>query len=193
MSDDLNTLERILWFDDFEDEPTNQHRFLSNFYIGEPIRVSSTAVFPTGEHAFAAYKAADPRAFHAIATAVDRKGSPSPGAAKSMGRSCTLRPDWEVVKLDVMAAVIRAKFTLDRVEGHLLLETGNRLLMEGTYWHDRVWGVDLQANREDPVQAPGRNWLGTLLMARRAELVVEELHGIRVPTGDHNLAFFDLA
>lgn len=182
MSDDLNHDGQVLWFDDFADDPTNQYRFLSNFYVGEPITLGSVT-FATGEHAFAANKAKDPRAFQAIATA------DTPGRAKSMGRSCTLRPDWEEVKLDVMAAVLRAKFTLPRGEGHYLLETGDRLLMEGTYWHDQVWGVDLHIGRT-PATAPGRNWLGTLLMARRAELRAEDRYGLRVPTVDHNLAFF---
>ena len=183
--------DMILWFDDLG-TGNEQYRFLSNFYRGEPITIPGVYVqgevaydengiaksfrryetedernetlveFPTGEHAFAALKVnhrAQPLWFHSIVNA------PDPNTAKALGRSCPLRDEWEVVKLDVMAAVTRAKYTLDREEGALLINTDDRLLVEGTFWHDRVWGVDLNNDL-----LPGRNWLGTLLMARRAEL-----------------------
>ncbi len=188
MSNELNVPGRIMWFDDFNDvgQEDNNYRFLSNFYEGDPITMPDGLVFPTGEHAFAAYKAEDPRAFEAIQHAT------SPGSAKSMGRACTLRPDWELIKLDVMAAVIRSKFTLARDEGQRLLETEDALLVEGTYWQDRVWGVDLRsyADREFPLNAPGRNWLGTLLMARRAELRAEIQTEFRHDTASYNAGFF---
>lgn len=187
MSNELNVPGRYMWFDDFGDQVSNPGRFLSNFYVGEPLLMPDGHVFATGEHAYAAYKAEDPRAFLAIAEAR------TPGDAKAMGRVCTLRPDWELIKLDVMAAVIRCKFTLEREEGALLLGTGDALLIEGTYWRDRVWGVDLQGwtDRDGPlIEAPGRNWLGTLLMARRAELFALRDHGWDHRTEDHNAAFF---
>lgn len=182
----LNQDGSILWFDDFPDagqEPTNGYRFLSNFYVGDPIVLSQLTwdngkpiEFMTGEHAFQALKALDEEEFAEILTA------PTPGESKRLGRKCTLRADWEAVKLDVMALVVRSKFTLARAEGQNLLKTGDALLTEGTYWGDQVWGVDLRVEGY-----PGRNWLGTLLMARRAELLAEEA-GFKV--GDfalHNL------
>ena len=65
-------------------------------------------------------------------------------------------------------------------EGRRLLETGTRLLVEGTWWHDRVWGVDLAARPAHslPWHGAGRNWLGALLMARRSELVAEHALGV---------------
>lgn len=199
MSDELNVPGRVMWFDDFNgdrgDGPTNDYRFLSNFYVGEPLVMPDGEEFPTGEHAYQAYKAAHREAFLAIQGAADRYGDPSPGRAKQMGNVCTLRPDWEVVKLDVMAAVVRCKFTAEREEGRLLLATADALLVEGTYWGDRVWGVDLKTwfDREPPiVEAPGRNWLGTMLMARRAELFALEVYGWEHRTEDDNAAFFGL-
>lgn len=188
---DLNTNAIVLWFDDLG-SGNEEHRFLSNFYEAEPLTlpdltweglfkacgvvpsghpffraVNGPVKFLTGEHAFAAMKfwGTDRTHFREIVM------SGSPGEAKSLGRSRKhpLRADWEVVKLDVMAAVIRSKFTLDREEGHRLLDTGDRILVEGTFWGDTVWGVDL--NSKD---ASGRNWLGTLLMARRAELRAQQ-------------------
>jgi ribA/ribD-fused uncharacterized protein len=202
----LNDDAQILWFDDLG-TGNEQARFLSNFYQGAPLTVpgvlwrhrfeeqrdheghlltvSSSELpaddqvrpveFATGEHAFAALKTIHPDWFYVIATAAD------PNEAKALGRSCPLRRDWEAIKLDVMAAIIRSKFTLDREEGELLLGTGDKYLAEGTYWHDRVWGVDLTATDSfKTVEYPGRNWLGTLLMARRAELRAQHLLGASI-------------
>lgn len=145
-------------FDGF-DGP-NQYAFLSNFYIGETIHVFGMA-WVTGEHAFQGMKTEDMEERDHI------RRAPSPGAAKARGRKCNLRDDWEAVKFDVMMAVLRRKFTLDRIEGKALVKTRSMLLVEGTAWNDRVWGV---SHNGDLPKAKGRNWLGTLLMARRAEL-----------------------
>lgn len=173
----------ITWFDDFNgddgNEPTNNFRFLSNFYIGAPILFHGVE-FMTGEHVFQAYKTLNADEFAAIAHA------PSPGKAKYLGRKCKLRSDWEKVKLDLMAAVVRTKFTLDRAEGVWLLGTGDALLVEGTYWKDEVWGVDLTK-----VGYPGRNWLGSLLMTRRAELRAEQEFGVKLTTAQHNMEFLN--
>lgn len=151
-----NPQHLINWFDDF-DGP-NRYGFLSNFYIGDPIDMGDGfGLYQTGEHAFQAYKAAKVWEFADIASA------PGPGAAKSRGRACTLRPDWEAVKYDVMRAVLTAKFATWRAEAQMLLDTGDAYLVEGTDWHDRVWGIDNRTHS-------GRNWLGELLMARRAHL-----------------------
>jgi ribA/ribD-fused uncharacterized protein len=190
----LNKPEHIIWFDDFHGdegkEPTNHYRFLSNFYVSEPLTIpgvewagtvkdmSDPIVFQTGEHAFQAFKAVSASDFEDIVSAK------SPGVAKRLGRKCALRQDWEGVKLDVMAAVLRAKFVLSRPEGQWLLDTGTALLTEGTFWNDDTWGVKL--NQEG---SPGRNWLGTLLMARRAELAAEKLHGVTMNTVVHNVDF----
>lgn len=178
-----NPHELILWFDDFDVVPTNDYRFLSNFYIGEPIEIMGDE-FATGEHAFQAAKAKTRKAYEMVRTADD------PGHAKYLGRTIPLRDDWEAVKYDVMAAVIRAKFGWDRPEGAMLGATGDALLVEGTYWGDRVWGVDLKtfAHRHDPTWH-GRNWLGTLLMARRAELRYERAVGGVVYTMGPNVDF----
>lgn len=152
----------IDWFDDFE----GAHRFdvLSNFHIGEPIDMGDGegAVYMTGEHAFAAYKASTRKAFDKVLKAK------SPGAAKSVGRTITLRSDWEHKKFDVMTCVLAAKFASGRPEADVLLETGDALLVEGTHWGDRVWGVAIPKKEGSP--EPGRNWLGRLLMAQRATL-----------------------
>ena len=149
--------KRVDWFDDFEGE--NRYRFLSNFYVGEPIEFTGVK-FATGEHMFAALKAQNRLDFDRIAVARN------PASAKAIGRKIGLRSDWEAVKYDVMRVVLATKFAHGRIEALLLASTGGKMLVEGTDWNDRVWGV----NRTNGL---GRNWLGILLMARRAELVAE--------------------
>lgn len=174
----------IAWFDDFAE--VHPFMALSNFYEGEPLHLSLVDdTFATGEHAFAAMKA-----YHGGKTAQYHriKNADSPGEAKALGQMCELRPDWEAVKYDVMMAILREKFTVTRVEGDVLLDTMEALLVEGTYWDDRVWGVSLFSDRS-PLLAPGRNWLGTMLMARRAELRAEKLYNHVHNTGSYNELF----
>jgi len=160
-----NTEIMIDWFDDFEGE--NQYAFLSNFYVGDPIDMQDGEgpIYLTGEHAFAAYKA---RTRHDWAKVVTAK---SPGKAKGIGREIKLRPEWERVKHDVMVCVLAAKFAPNRPEAEWLLRTGDALLVEGTEWQDRVWGVACASNPDKP--SYGRNWLGRLLMQQRALLRTE--------------------
>ena len=59
-----------------------------------------------------------------------------------------------------MRDVLRAKFSDPELRGRLLA-TGEKHLVEGNHWGDRVWG-------QCPVGI-GENWLGRLLMDIRAE------------------------
>ena len=193
-----NPASMISWFDDLG-TGNPQFRFLSNFYEGKtPIvlpglkamlekrfpEADSGIEFPTGEHAFQALKATNLTDFLRVGLAAPLKIDgedgelEAPGVAKYIGKSMPLRPDWERVKMDVMVAVLRAKFAPDRNEAAWLLATGDAYLREGTWWHDTTWGVDLYAEG-----FPGRNWLGTMLMAIRAEL----RSGVEIDTGLHNL------
>jgi ribA/ribD-fused uncharacterized protein len=172
-------------FDSFDG--ANEWAFLSNFYVGEEPLSFRGRKYQTGEHMFQAFKARNRTDHERIA------GQTGPHEAKAEGRHLLrLRPDWERVKYDVMRLVLATKFRLEREEGPLLLATGDALLVEGTMWGDRVWGVDLKAGRKrwleengeihtdatwdpgDPWEiSPGRNWLGVLLMARRCELLAQ--------------------
>lgn len=132
--------------------PETGHSFLSNFYPS-PIVIGGRT-WPTVEHYFQAAKSHDPSDWEAILA------NPSPGAAKRVGRTCALRPDWEAIKLVVMRQALEAKFSAGSQLAQQLLDTGDELLVEGNGWGDRFWGVD----------GTGENWLGGLLMMRRAEL-----------------------
>jgi hypothetical protein len=145
----------IDWFDDFAGP--NQFAFLSNFYVA-PVFVDFSdfgfgqSWFATTEHAFAACKASTTEAFE------DIRHAPTPGSAKARGRRVTLRHDWEDIKDDVMAKCVITKFGQHADLRERLVATGDAVLVEGTLWGDRIWGVDLaHPNR------PGQNRLGKLL------------------------------
>lgn len=167
-----------------------EYEFLSNFYVGAAPLAFHRRTYASGEHMFQAFKARGKADHERIA------GMGTPGEARAEGKHLLrMRGDWEKVKYDVMRLVLATKFRHGREECALLLSTGDALLVEGSSWGDTVWGVDLKEGRAvyerrhalqldwDPGEgwedAPGRNWLGTLLMARRAELLFQ----LRDPRG----------
>lgn len=158
-----------------------EHAFLSNFYVGEPLAFMGRK-YVSGEHMFQAFKACTKADHERIAA------TGTPAEARAEGKHLLrLRGDWERVKYDVMRLVLAVKFRHGRAEAPMLLATGDALLIEGTLWGDETWGVNLKTGRsswmarheigdmtwepgEGWEDGPGRNWLGTLLMVRRAEL-----------------------
>lgn len=131
----------------FEDE----YKFLSNFY---PSTVWYEGIpFNTVEHAYQAAKTKDFDSQMKIAEAS------SPAKAKRLGRKVEIRSDWESIKIEVMTALLKQKF-----QGKLrqmLLDTGEKILIEGNWWKDYFWGVC------DDV---GENHLGKILMSIRQDM-----------------------
>ena len=130
--------------------------FFSNFY-------KSTIYFQgekyaSVEHAYQAYKTLDPHLRKMIQEA------PTPGKAKKLGQSVTLRPDWDSVKIDLMRSLVRKKFENPFMKP-LLLATDGAKLVEGNHWGDVFWGV---------CDGKGQNWLGKILMEVREELKNDE-------------------
>lgn len=132
----------------------DQYRFLSNFWF-VPI-VMDDLVFPSVEHAFQAAKTLDKNDRVRIAHLGTAR------EAKAYGRKLKLRPDWEEVKLPIMEELLRKKFAWPLLR-QALIDTGDQELIEGNWWGDRFWGVDLKTNQ-------GQNHLGMLLMKVRSEL-----------------------
>lgn len=132
--------------------------FLSNFYE-HPIQYKGI-VYPTNEHFFQAMKSLKEDERKMIAAA------PTPGKAKRLGRSITLRADWEKVKYDVMLLGLRLKFC-DIELREKLRKTGDEMLIEGNYWHDNTWG---DCSCDACKERSGRNMLGKLLMQVRNEI-----------------------
>ncbi|WP_431881705.1 NADAR family protein [Micromonospora chalcea] len=135
--------------------------FLSNFHPA-PLRWEGIH-YPTSEHAFNAGKTLDRGRRLWIA------GASSPWVAKQRGRQVPLRPGWDVeVRYQVMAEVLKAKFTAHPGRVDALLSTGNADLIEGNKWCDTHWGRCFCAR--DGHLGVGENHLGRLLMELRAEL-----------------------
>jgi ribA/ribD-fused uncharacterized protein len=114
--------------------------------------------WPTSEHYFQAQKFAGTEHEEAVRLAK------SPMVAARMGRSRErpLRPDWEIVKDDIMREILREKFAQHLELRALLLSTGDAQLIEHTA-NDRYWA--------DGGDGRGKNRLGELLMELRRELL----------------------
>jgi ribA/ribD-fused uncharacterized protein len=132
------------------DSFAGRNSFLSNFF---PCKIRFEGItYLTSEHAFQAAKTLDIDERKLIALA------PTAGKAKRMGRKLKLRRDWDSVRIEIMEAILRIKFS-DPDLLTRLLETGTEELVEGNNWGDRFWGK---------VNGEGENQLGKLLMKIRA-------------------------
>lgn len=77
-----------------------------------------------------------------------------------------LRKDWDLISVDIMLEIERAKFAVPEL-GEMLLSTGDTYLEEGNHWHDNRWGhctCDKCKNKTT------QNLLGNILMQVRTEL-----------------------
>lgn len=84
----------------------------------------------------------------------------NPNSAKRLGRKVNLRSDWEEVKVDLMRKIVRCKFDQNPDLKEKLINTGDRLLIEGNTWNDTFWGI---------CKEKGKNMLGIILMELRKE------------------------
>lgn len=134
---------------------TDDYGEFSNF-SPHPIHVDG-ALWPTSEHYFQAQK------FHdaGYRERIRRAHSPMDAAMLGRDRRQKLRTDWESVKVGIMRAALRAKFTQHADLAALPLSTGGAKLVEHTT-NDSYWG--------DGGDGRGRNMLGQLLMQVRDEL-----------------------
>lgn len=139
-----------------------EHFFLSNFYPlppAAPILYNGIA-YRTSEAAYQAQKTFDPVKRLAISRYYE------PWAAKRAGANLDLRPDWEQVKVEVMAEVLEVKFEIPQLR-ELLVATGERELVEGVTWcSGRYWGRCYCRK----CGGVGQNMLGWLLMALRGRI-----------------------
>lgn len=109
--------------------------------------------YKTVEHFFQTRKTLDNVEREKIRTAK------TPGEAKRLGRRCTLRPDWESIKFNMMLEGLRAKFTQHGGMAEELKATGTQELCEDSPT-DFIWGW----------RNNGKNLLGKALMQVRKEL-----------------------
>ncbi|MCU0496553.1 MAG: NADAR family protein [Anaerolineae bacterium] len=137
----------------------DKYHFLSNFYH-TPLTWEGDE-YPTIEHAFQAAKTDHPEERRRL------RETPSPLVVKRLGRKVTLRSDWEQVKLDIMADLLRQKFTRYPDLRDLLLATGDLEIIEGNTWDDRFYGAVWDETEQRWI---GENHLGKILMRIREEL-----------------------
>ena len=129
--------------------------FLSNFYECE-IKYGSLR-FKNLEACFQALKSKDWNVRKMFEN-LDGK------SAKALGRKIKLREDWSDIREKVMEYLVKVKFSNEDLKNKLL-STGNAVLIEGNYWNDRFWGVDLRSGL-------GENKLGKILMKVRLYYIV---------------------
>lgn len=130
-----------------------KYAFLSNFYECD-IRYGSLR-FKSVESAFQALKSKD----YNVRKMFENL---SPADSKKLGRKIELREDWSDIRIKVMLYLVRLKFK-DKELRKKLLETGYEEIVEGNWWNDEYWGVNLKNNK-------GNNYLGRILMIVRKEL-----------------------
>lgn len=148
---------------------TGQYDFLSNFYpyyhnrelriwvrkdVSWPGVNYEGLLYPSSEHAYQAAKVIDPNT-RALLADID-----SPGQIKKTGRKLKLRSGWDTIRIPVMREILQIKFS-DPILRRMLLDTGDKQLIEGNWWNDRFWGV---------CNGVGENNLGKLLMELREEI-----------------------
>lgn len=104
------------------------YRFLSNFY-NTPFKINNIE-YKTVEHWFQSQKTTNLDEQNTI------RNAKAPVIAKSLGKKCHLRGDWEQIKLNVMEQGVRAKFTQNPELKQLLIGTGDLELEEGNRWRD---------------------------------------------------------
>jgi len=126
--------------------------FLSNFSNAEVTYEDVT--YPTLEHAFQAAKTLVPNERKMILLAR------TPGRAKRLGKTVTLRKNWNRLRLRIMEGLLRQKFRQYTDDYFKLMHTAGRDLIEGNHWNDTYWGI---------CKGKGKNHLGKLLMKIRDE------------------------
>ena len=134
------------------DQFKGKYRFLSNYYDCDVI--VDGLLYSNSEAAFHAQKCTLREEQYQFMRL-------NPAEAKRLGRRVKLRSDWELIKSQMMYAVVKAKFQQNPLLKKKLLDTGKATLIEGNTWGDRYWG---QVNGE------GKNMLGKILMRVREEL-----------------------
>lgn len=132
-----------------------EYAFLSNFYPASFTWYG--LVWPTAEHAYQAAKSLRYQDWLHI------QALPTPGKAKHAGRTLILRLDWEEIKVYIMTAICKAKFSQNPALMAALLATGDAVLEEGNSWGDRTWGIC------PATSGIGHNHLGRILMQIRSE------------------------
>ena len=143
------------------------YRYLSNFEVCDVY--FDGHLYGSTEAAYMAGKTLDPE----IRAQFQKSTGIEPKDARKLGRSISLRPDWDDVRYDHMAAVVFDKFQRNKELRSKLLSTGDKYIEETNHWKDVYWGV---------CDGIGESNLGKILMATREFWKVKYLGKDKVTT-----------
>jgi len=132
------------------------YAFLSNFYTLKNFTFEGIP-YKNAEAAFQSMKCINPEDRIRFSDLIGSE-------ARVLGRTVSLRPDWEHIKDDIMYRVVKTKFSDSNLKQRLL-DTGDEELVEDNWWSETYWGV---------CAGVGLNKLGKILMRVRQELREEE-------------------
>ena len=145
-------------------------RFLSNFY---PCKIEHQGItYPSVENFYVAMKVNDQQLINGVYfTPGDFRemiaNISNPSEVKKLGSKIKLRTGWDEKKLKVMNWGVREKFKNEEL-AQLLIDTDGHELIEGTWWHDKFWGICICTKCANK----GENHLGKILMKVREELKI---------------------
>lgn len=192
-----NPKKEINFFDDEE------YRFLSNMY---PCKVVLDDIeYQTSEAAFHAGKFKEKKyklMLTNLKTKPDANWKSLGKKAKQLGQKNGITKQYNLLfdsdawnngeGQKAMLQAVRAKFKNPDL-AKKLLKTGDAILIEGTFWNDRIWGVGLRRIKDEDgniigYKGSGKNQLGEILMKVRDELKKENSKEIKNPeVSDENL------
>jgi ribA/ribD-fused uncharacterized protein len=133
----------------------DEYRWLSNF---QSVQIKYDGrTYPSVEHAYVSAKSNDDGWKQLCTSSKYRAGD-----LKKVSKDIELREDWEDVKVFIMYDLLKLKFVQEPFKTKLL-NTGDMELIEGNYWGDTFYGVDM--NKDE-----GQNILGRLIMKIRKEI-----------------------
>jgi len=150
------------------------HRWLSNF---EAVKITLDGIeYPSIEHAYMSAKCDDPEWKKFCADENNTAGS-----VKKQSRHATVKlvENWDSFKMDVMFSCLEQKYSQEPFKSKLI-DTGSQNLVEGNYFGDKIWGVDLKSNPNI-----GENHLGRMIMSIRQNLIDEMNSGFTTSFRDN--------
>lgn len=130
----------------------NEYEFLSNFY--ECFIMYNGITYRNVEAAYQAQKCPE---------RASEFSKLSGAEAKKLGRTVSIRADWEDIKLKIMKKLIYLKFELNPALKEKLLATKDKYIEEGNWWGDTYWGVCTNKKYNHI----GENHLGKIIMETR--------------------------
>lgn len=133
--------------------------YLSND-VPTPVAVDGVD-YPSVTHAYWAMSTDDPVARENI------RRAPKATVAHDLGRAARRRANWPLIRLAVMADLVRLKFKQHPELAAKLVATGDA----------RIRGIGFSGRYWDESGSRGRNWLGRILEMVRSELLLRQDNG----------------